>query len=459
VRVKPGELNELQERMAEVLRETAGLRSEFRKNFERYSATMQETSGRVSTALQLLRDVSQDEIEAALRYSRSVVETVSEPLIILTRSLRFVSANRAFFDMTGLPPQSSVGKVFFALGAGEWDIPLLRQAFGNVLSDNKPFAGLEVRLLLRPDDERTLLLSGSPLSHPHARLLLLAIHDITDRKQIEEELRKTQRDLEHRVIARTAELAYVNEALLAEVEQRRHAERMRQQLLKQVVTVQEDERRRLSRELHDQTGQQLTALILGLKSLRDSNGHKDPHAVARLQLLAEEIDQELDHMAVELRPPVLDDIGLFPAISQHVEQWSERTGIPVDFHSSGGQRKRLTRDIETTLYRVTQEALTNVLKHAQASHVSVILEQKGDHVSLIIEDDGKGLDRSGETAAESRGKLGLLGVQERMELVGGTLQVESAPGKGTSLFLRIPLTSSSPGRADGSEYLMKPSGE
>jgi signal transduction histidine kinase len=153
------------------------------------------------------------------------------------------------------------------------------------------------------------------------------------------------------------------------------------------------------------------------------------------------------HVALELRPTALDDFGLHTTLVNYVEEWSERSGVGVDFHSTGLDGKRLPSPIETALYRVVQEGLTNVLKHAQARRVSLIIQSSLDQVLAILEDDGRGFDADAAISSRGpRGRLGLLGMRERVALVGGTLTIESTPGRGTTIFARIPLS------ADGEEH-------
>jgi PAS domain S-box-containing protein len=230
--------------------------------------------------------------------------------------------------------------------------------------------------------------------------------------------------------------------VLHDVTQRRLAEgQLRARLLSRLATIQEDERRHIARELHDETGQQLTALILGLKALRDRPATAEAGGadLAALQDLAEQIGRATHHLAWELRPTALDDLGLEKALRDSVECWSERARLPVDFHCALGPG-RLPAELETHLYRITREALTNVLKHAQATRVSVILERRRDHLLAIVEDDGRGFDPERvRRSASAEHKLGLFGMQERAALLGGTLSVESSPGHGTTVFVRVPL--------------------
>jgi signal transduction histidine kinase len=184
-------------------------------------------------------------------------------------------------------------------------------------------------------------------------------------------------------------------------------------------------------------------VALGLKALRNG-GHGLALAqelLERLQKTTEEVGRAVHDLVLRLRPTALDDLGLLGALRGAVEEWSRRSGVEVDFHSSGLEGRRVPGDVETSIYRVVLEALHNILMHARARHVSVILEVRNHHAVAIVEDDGTGFDADAALIDQSAGRLGLLGMRERVALVGGTLEIESAPGVGTTLFARIPLPS------------------
>lgn len=215
----------------------------------------------------------------------------------------------------------------------------------------------------------------------------------------------------------------------------------RKQLLQQAVLAQEAERKRIARELHDSLGQYLTALQLGLSAIgrrfADDPGTTDE--LAKLRAMTSEIGREVNRMAWELRPTALDDLGLEKAITQYLEEWGERSRLRFDLQLSLGDQ-RLPQTVETTVYRALQEAVTNVVRHAQAERVAVILEATGQQLQLIIEDNGKGFPPDDTDNGDQRPlRLGLLGIRERLALVGGKLEVESTPGLGTTLFVRVPV--------------------
>jgi len=223
-----------------------------------------------------------------------------------------------------------------------------------------------------------------------------------------------------------------------EARERERGERARTELLGRLVFAQEDERRRIAREMHDQFGEQLTALGLRIRMLKDACGGRDDLAsqVEALEHVAQQLDRDVDHLVWELRPTALDDLGLRAALANYIQDWSLRVSVSAELHTAGLTTDRLASEIETTLYRIAQEALNNIAKHAQAGHVEIILERRSDHVSLIVEDDGVGFDPGGMDG-ERRG-FGLLGMQERAALVGASLHIESAPGEGTTILVRMP---------------------
>lgn len=210
--------------------------------------------------------------------------------------------------------------------------------------------------------------------------------------------------------------------------------RVAQDALRRVVQAQELERRRLARELHDETGQALTSILLGLKPLEEALA--DHPARAGLAELREQVVsalQDVRRLAVELRPSVLDDFGVVAALERLAETFGEQTGIRVDFHSALGEA-RLPSDVETALYRVVQESLTNIAKHANAHNVSVSVARRDNAVAATIEDDGAGFD----PRSVREDGIGLIGMRERLALIDGRLHVESRRGVGTTIVAEVP---------------------
>jgi signal transduction histidine kinase len=213
------------------------------------------------------------------------------------------------------------------------------------------------------------------------------------------------------------------------------SERVSRDAFRRVVEAQELERRRLARELHDETGQALTSMLLTLRTLEDAQTREDmQHAASSLRALVHATLQDVRRLAVELRPKALDDFGLVPAVERLAATIAERTGIDMAVEARLLD-ERLPPETESALYRIVQEALTNVVKHAQASRVSIVLVRKQSSVAALIEDDGRGF-TADERAADG---LGLLGMEERLALVDGRLSIESAEGQGTTIVAEVPV--------------------
>ena len=213
------------------------------------------------------------------------------------------------------------------------------------------------------------------------------------------------------------------------------SERIARDSLRRVVEGQELERRRLARELHDETGQALTSILLGLKALEERS--KDPASRAATEELRELVVstlRDVRRLAVELRPSALDDFGLVAALERLAESFAEQTGISVDFQTALAD-ERLPEEVETALYRIVQESLTNVVKHAQARRVSILLARKDGAVKAVVEDDGQGFDPAEQTDEG----YGLMGMRERLALLGGRLEVESGHDGGTTIAAEVPV--------------------
>jgi signal transduction histidine kinase len=247
---------------------------------------------------------------------------------------------------------------------------------------------------------------------------VLAAHD-----KLGADVRFTETDL------RLAETFATRAALAVDL-----SERIASDSLRRVVEAQELERRRLARELHDETGQALTSILLGLKGLEERMDDAESRTAAEeLRGLVVSTLQDVRRLAVELRPSALDDFGLVAALERLTGSFAEQTGIAVDFQTALAE-ERLPEELETAIYRVVQESLTNVVKHARARRVSILLARKDGAVKAVVEDDGQGFD-----PAETGGGSGLVGMRERLALLGGRLAVESAPDGGTTVAAEVPV--------------------
>ena len=248
--------------------------------------------------------------------------------------------------------------------------------------------------------------------------------EIVRRKEVEKALKKSER-YSSQLLAKSLEL-----------------QKQLQHLSHQVLQAQEEERKRISRELHDDIAQVLTAISFHLAVLKKEaapNGKSLKKKIAHTQRLVEKSVDIVHQFASQLRPPALDDLGLIPALHSYVKDFAKRTGLAVHFTSFTRDRTELLdSDKRTVLYRVVQEALSNVAKHAQASRVNVNIRKLRGVIRMEVQDDGKSFEVRGVLSTQRNKGLGLLGMRERVEMVGGRFAVESSPGKGTTIRAEIP---------------------
>jgi signal transduction histidine kinase len=221
----------------------------------------------------------------------------------------------------------------------------------------------------------------------------------------------------------------------------RDREQQLRQLLEKVVHVQEDERKRLARELHDETGQSLMSLLVGLCAIQDSEtlSHAKEQA-AHLRTVASRAMEETQRLAQGLRPMMLDDMGLEPALKRYASDFAQAYGVAVSVDTIGLKGERLPAQVETALFRIAQEALTNIAKHAAAQHVNILLSRHLSDIQMIVEDDGVGFASGYDSKTPiPSNHLGLYGMRERVGMLGGVIAFESMPGQGTVIHVRVPV--------------------
>ncbi len=373
-------------------------------------SALRDDTGHLRGFAKVTRDITeQKRTEAAIRQAeekyRGIFENAIEGIFQTTREGRFISANPAMARMFGYDSAQQLIDDRRDIDRQHYVDPERRKIFTNLIEEGGAVVGFELQAYRR--DGTTIWTSESARAVRDEDGALLyyegIVEDITKRKEVEVE---------------------------------------RFELLRRLVTAQEDEQRRISRELHDQMGQSLAAVLLGLNSLEDVVQSEQATAlIQRLESVANRMADDMHNLVRELRPTALDDLGLHTALSNYIDEWSHRTDIVIDLHSNGFLNDRLGSHLESTIYRIVQEALNNVVKHAKAQNVSVILEKRGNRVLIIVEDDGVGFDAEAlmQTPARNRG-FGLLGMQERVALVGGSLNIESTPGVGTTVLVHIPVS-------------------
>lgn len=251
-----------------------------------------------------------------------------------------------------------------------------------------------------------------------------------------------KRGLETRVRERTRELAVLNEEL-------REKEQLRRQLLKKLISAQEEERKRIARELHDETSQASAALLLAIEGSGKNLPDEARDQLQRMKAMADRVLDSIHRLIFDLRPSMLDDLGLPSALRFSAESHLEPRGLDLSVEVIGTER-RLKPEIETTLYRIGQEAIANIERHADAQSVKITVEFGNEEVALHVEDDGQGFDPNElERPIKGARGLGLLGMRERAALLGGTFSVRSQPGKGTCISSTIPLLEDAEAEVEG----------
>lgn len=278
----------------------------------------------------------------------------------------------------------------------------------------------------------------SALKEAHDELEMRVHQRTAELESANIELQKARDGLERRVEERTAELAQANEVLLVEVGERRraedalrdYAERLKI-LSRRLMEVQEVERRNIARELHDEISQVLTGLKLSLEMCARLPSDNVGASLGQAQMLVNELMARARKLSLDLRPGMLDDLGLLPALLWHIEHYTAQTRVNVTFRNSGLEGRRFAPEVETAAYRIAQEALTNIARHAGVTEARLRVWAEDHTLTIEVEDRGKGFDP--QTAMAANDTSGLAGMRERAQLLGGKLTIESYLGAGTRL--------------------------
>jgi PAS domain S-box-containing protein len=371
------------------------------------------------------RKQAQQALQEAHRTSVAILESITDAFISLDRGFRLTYVNREAERLLGKTRRQMMGRNLWELFP-EAAVSRLQREFEQAITAHRTARFEE----FYPPFDRWCQVQA----YPSAIGLSVYFTDITQRKRAEDKVRQLNTELEERVAARTAE---VHELL----DQSRHMQQQLRRLSHQVFQAQEEERKRISRELHDQIAQTLICInfdLLGLTRKPPASSRDLRQRVARTHRLVEASVNTLHRFTRELRPPALDDLGLIPALHSYLRDYKRRTGLGIRFTTSAGA-ERLDTTKCTVLYRVAQAALANIVQHAKASRVEVSIQKRPGKVRLEIKDDGIGFSMGPGFQDLPPKHLGLLGMRERLEMAGGAFSVESAPGRGTTIRAEIPL--------------------
>lgn len=371
--------------------------------------------------------------DAARDFAESVVESVQTPLVVLRGDLRIRKANRAFCESYGLQAADIENRCFHEIDGGRWNLPGLQGALRRLPAKQERLDKYEIELAFPGLGKRQLLVSAQCVQPEGENQVLVAIADITAEKRAGLVLIDEQERLKHNLEFEKAALHESEAALLRSRNDLRA-------LTARLLHAQAEERRRVSRELHDDLSQQLAKLQFDVETMLQ---HLPPDSgEMREKLLhmrdgVETLSNDIRRIAYELHPSALDHLGLSVALRSYIREFMEREGIAVRFTARRVPAK-IPPEVASTLYRIAQEALRNVAKHAGRTTVRIELTGGADQLSLLIRDDGIGFDVH---SAQDREGLGLISMQERARLVRGEFSLETLPGRGATITVRVPLDS------------------
>lgn len=371
-----------------------------------------------------------------------IYQNVPVGLCVMDTELRWLRINDRLAQINGFPADAHIGKRMHDLLPEL--APLVEARMRRVLETGQPEIGIEIagETAAQPGVQRTWRESWLPVKDATGQVIALSavVEEITEYKRAHEELRRHRNHLDWLVKERTKELELRNVQLDAEVERRKLNEESIRSYAQRLVVLEEEMRKQLAVELHDEIGQDLTALVLNFtiisNALSQDARERLGERIDDSLYMFEEMGRAVRSMMIRLRPPVLDDFGLVAALNSLSIQFSRRNGITVDSQIDDTE-PRLSGVVKTAFFRVAQEALNNVKKHAEASRVTLKLVTAKDWVRLSICDDGRGYDPYLKKSSDARVGWGLRIMRERAESVGALFRLDSKPGRGTVVSVEI----------------------
>lgn len=399
--------------LAEIARETISSVSPHEQEIQGKDGTWylmrvrpyQTSDQRIAGAVFVFQDVDlfKRSLDESRSYTATLIESARESIIVLDGSLRVVNANNSFYKTFFVGPEETEGRFIYDLGRGQWNIPKLRTLLEDVLPARSRIDDFEVHAAFPQIGEKVMRLNARRVeSQTGKKIILLTIDDITESKQSEKAL---------------------------------------QELSTRLLNIEDEQRRSFARDLHDDTGQKVAALALNVRLLAKQvpNAEKNRTITETLEL-ADKITSEIRGLSYVLHPPMLDELGLGPALREYVEGVSERTGLRIQL-TMQEEFPSLRDEIAITIFRIVQECLTNIHRHSASREATIELTLNGNELQLRVADPGPRVNRGTDEMVESPKKklgVGITGMKERVKHLRGTLEFLNS-GNGTTVIARIPI--------------------
>jgi len=366
----------------------------------------------------------------AAHFAEAILESVPIPLLVLDSNLKVVVANGAFLGTYALQRADIRNCRIEDVGTAQWGMPEFTEAMRRLLSGQTASEELECLQDHPGFGKRAVLISGRRVLGQGSPRILIAIHDITAQRRANA-VTATEKARTVRTARKTAAALHESEDALRQSRAELRA------LTGSLLRAQDEERRRVSRELHDDVSQNVVKLQFDLEALEQSlppERTEEKQGLMAVRDDAARLSNDLRRIAHVLHPSTLDNLGLTGALSEYTAEFSKRTGIPFEF-TTVGVPEIIPQGIASAFYRITQEALRNIVRHSGAASF-IRLTGENSRLTLAIHDSGPGFNRQ---AVRGRGGLGLVSMEERARLIGASFQIDTAPGKGVSITLSAPL--------------------
>lgn len=395
-----------------------------------YGSSADQIDGVVVTFIDITeRKEAEQRILKAKELAEKVIETISNPMLILSEDLRIQSANEAFYQFFDMQADAIKGKFVYKLGKGQWNIPQFRKLMKRIIPETSSLNNYEVEYPVSKNDHRFLLLNARQINH--AKLILLSIEDRTDSRRAQQALEEGHSKMELLVRARTNELLQQSTRL--------------QHLVHELSTAEQRERKRMAAVLHDDLQQLLIATKMQLEMTRsDLTGAAEIKALSRAVQHLDESIETTYALVRQTNPQVLYEQGLISALKSLCREMARRHSLSVCLHTEEAEPE-ISDDLKTLLYDSVRELLFNIVKHARVDNASLNIQYDSKQISVTISDRGVGFDTESKANDSEKSAFGLYSVGDRIQALGGKWKLDSSPGEGTEVHLQIPLGKSKMG--------------